>query len=328
MNESPSIETFSDLPPLCRSYATTLDSALSAYAPTTQQLLYFGLIRLFKQYPDVAGGPNDPIPAPVDEFEADLNRRVINLTDWGSVVSDLKRGAEHEWLLLQVQLEASLRALGGERFARDEAAQEALVTLVSTLRKLHHWVEIEHCSDVPALVRTAKRELRNVYDFNSPFYAYAKLIARNFMRQHWRRTRREISVEHAESEPTLADTPEEWLRLQEEMQQTGDQVRRLRLELARLLRILQTELSPRQTDVVMLTLASRRQFWLALKLSDIDVGSSFPEADLTRSDAAIALALNLSENSVRVHRSTAKRRLQEMDSLLGDLCGYLLSSHG
>jgi DNA-directed RNA polymerase specialized sigma24 family protein len=209
-----------------------------------------------------------------------------------------------------------------------DALQEALLKIFGLLDKMVDERRLEETEDMVALVVDARPSLTNIYDFGSPFYAFAKRIARNELITQLRIENRQpiypgaleeiISVLPADPLPPLTED--------EHISQEA-QIRQLKIDLTRLLGLIEGHLTPKPRKVVCQTLVARPQFWRALAISGLAVPADFPPSSGFSTDLQIAAALGMTENSVRANRSQAKKRIQELDPLLGLLFERLVTPY-
>jgi hypothetical protein len=226
-------------------------------------------------------------------------------------------------------MEKALRYYSCGSDLKAEALQEALVKIWVLLDKMLNGNEVERTQDIVALVTDKRAAWTNIYDFSSPVYAFARRIARNELMTQlrkestqpiypgpWEDMEGRVTSVSPPALPEDEDSPFETWRLQ------------LKFDLARLLEIIQHDLTSKPREVVCQTLAAQPQFWLALELTGLSQPAAIPPRSRLASDAEIGMVLKLTENSVRVHRAHAKKRAQEIDPMLGPLFDRLITRRG
>jgi DNA-directed RNA polymerase specialized sigma24 family protein len=188
---------------------------------------------------------------------------------------------------------------------------------------------LEETGDIVALVANAQATLTNIYDFGSPFYAYAKRIARNQLITRLRKDGRKLAylisledVAYALSTPLPPQTPAE------EEETLSNTLLQLKIDLTRLLEIVERHLTPKPRQVVLHTLAARAQFWLALEATGLAPLEGISSKTGLTMDAEIARVVGTTENSVRVHRRNAKKQVQAIDPIVGLLLEGLITRGG
>jgi hypothetical protein len=317
-----------DLAIRCRQIVALYQVPSMGYRPIPQHLFFFALVWSLKQRVAYLQrvGADASLAEPLEQIAQ-------HLEVWGTAVSALKEKDEHEWELLRIQIEKAV-----ETAARDyqcqartdvkaEAIGNGLTKVFEILHKLPAADTLEATADLIALAVDRRDEFTNLYDFSSPFYPFVRRIARNELITLLRRERRETArlqpLEETAHTPVVPPPmPEE----DEEVAYKAAQ-RQLKIVLCRLLELVQTQLTPKPRLVVLQTLAARPQFWRALSLIELSAPAGFPPPTEPRNDAELGTILNLSENSVRVHRFTAKKCIQVIDPKLGQLLERLMTLH-
>ncbi|MBK8050639.1 MAG: hypothetical protein IPK16_28165 [Anaerolineales bacterium] len=179
-------------------------------------------------------------------------------------------------------------------------------------------------------LRLAGDDLVRLYDFFSPFYAYARRAAHNALMDVLARLPHNDADEMILALTAVIDSPSA-----EGIDAEIDAARfALRIDFERMLAMVDNELPERQHQVVRLTLALRPQFKRALLLILGVVADDFPELVRGASiDQAIASALTrqrpekpANENDVRVLRFHAKKKITTLDAVLGALLTRFLEA--
>jgi hypothetical protein len=203
------------------------------------------------------------------------------------------------------------------RVLQDEV-QHATDELALPLRDLWALPEEMAAEASGAICRTIihiRASHTGVYDFSSPFYAYAGRIARNELVSLFRRTRREpdpLPLDDQVGRP--APEPSHG----EDGVQGGEaRLLRLRIDLARLLALVQPEHPLNWHQVALQTMAARPQFWLALAATGLAPPSGISPPAAALEDQQIAGFLCMTVNNLRVQRAYARRRVGESDPMLG-----------
>jgi DNA-directed RNA polymerase specialized sigma24 family protein len=314
---------------ICRQAAVSPKTDSGDYRPTANQVFFFSLVWLQKR--KVAfKGPTDRLRGQKSTQLRSHARQVAHhLDEWGATVSRLKRREATAWELLRVQLEKAIRRYHNQpETARADALQEALLKIFQLLDKMIVAHDLDETRDIVSLVVKQRSRLTNIYDFSSPFYPYAKQIVRNELITQIRKEMREPIYPGAWEDvvfqlPAVPAPPnpgdEDLVREARLLQ--------LRIDLTRLLALIQRDLTPKAGRVICQTLAARPQFWRALKMTDLSPAKEFPPPFEPATDADLAAALSMTPNAVRVHRAQTKKQVQEMDAILGRLLEVLLARH-
>lgn len=318
-----------NLETICRQAATASETVVEGYRPTANQVYFFTLVCLLKR--GLSLPPRDPLS---DQDLAAVSGRACqvacHLEEWGATVTGLKRGDEREWELLRFQMEKAVRYYPCQPEAlKWDALQEALLKLFGLLDKMYDAPQLQATQDVVALVVKSRGALSNIYDFGSPFYAFAKRVARNQLitglRQGGRASAYLIPLDDVAYATSSASVPGSWSEDDRALSQT---LLQLTIDLSRLLDILEEQLTSKPRQVILYTLAARDQFWRALEVTGLAPPGTMPPQSQFAADSDIAQALGISENSVRVHRSHSKRRVQGTDPILGLLLEGLITRGG
>jgi hypothetical protein len=322
--------TLIDLEMICHQIAAQQEAGIDAFQPTPKQLYFFTLVWLLKKRPQWQHPEELLVGQDVSTLTERARLVAQHLGDWGAVMTRLRQLDAKEWELLRIQVEKAIKYYPSyPKEVKADSLQSALLKLFDLLNKMISWSALEE-ADIPALVLQIHPHLTNLYDFGSPFYAFAKRVTRNELisqlRKESRRPLYPISLDDlsdilpappvTQSTDASDDTDLQAFCLQ------------LKIDLARLLEIIQHHLPPKQSHVILHTLQSRAAFWRALEATGLPApaGLSPPAGLIT--DANIAQVLGMTENSVRVHRAQAKKPVKIIDSASGLLLESLLTGYG
>jgi hypothetical protein len=333
--------TVERLATICRGIGMTEAASAVSYEPTQKQIFFFSLVRALKesnrkwekaeQKQNLPRQPSDPLPF----LEADDAWRIAraaahHLDEWGSIVTGLQQRAAKEWELLRIQMDQAIHAFACPTELKDDALQDALLKVFHVLGELPPGQLLETTPSVFEFYVERQAALRGVYDFSSPLYAYAQLIARNTLFYQFRRNRRELIYPVAWDELTLGSaesvTEDHYQFEDDEIEREKEaQLFQLGIDLTRLFELVKAEMRPQQKRqlVVWHTLAARSQYWLALAQTALTPPTLLrptPQAN----DTDIAHTLGMSENAVRVHRKQAKIQIEAFDAASGALLETLL----
>ena len=304
-----------------------------SYRPVAHQIFFFVLVWLVKQkvqfqHANDEVRDRDGVALDPDEIDEQVHRVAVHLAEWGEVVAGLKRQEVQEWELLRIQMERALGRFGGRESDRDDALQNALLKIWSGLGRLIDANTLETTEDIVALVMEHRDKLASGYDFNCPFYAYARRIAQNELISQMRRDiRSPIVATSVEELAEVLEDPSQELRDEEEQAAFELARRHFKINLQSLLNMVQA-CPTGQRQVLLATLAARPQFWRALDISELPEPDGITRPGRLLTDAELALQLGMSENNIRVQRSHAKRRINSQDSVLGALLEQLIAADG
>lgn len=186
--------------------------------------------------------------------------------------------------------------------------------------------KLDETEDIVSLVVNTRLNLTNIYDFSSPFYAFAKVIARNELIIQLRKENRHpiYPIPFEDIITGLPTVPPPFVREEEDAAREA-RLWQLKIDLTHLLELIQHHLTPKPRRVVCQTLAAQSQFWLALTMTGLSVPDEFPPRFEFTTDLEIATTLGMTENSLRVHRVHAKKQVQAIDPLLELLFDKLLT---
>jgi DNA-directed RNA polymerase specialized sigma24 family protein len=324
------IITPTELKIICRQAAASQKMGMAGFEPTARQVYFLILVWLSKK--NKTGQCVEELLAGQDVtiLSERAQQVAYHLGEWGATVSKLKQGDEKEWELLRLQLEKVVRYYPcSSKEAKAEALQKSLVKLFDLLYKMAPWSELEKM-DVAAFVLNHRTTLTNLYDFGSPFYAYAKRLVYNELITQLRQENRHMALFTSLND---SDSPGAALTITisiGEAEEAGAQTFRLQLknDIAKLLDIIQHSLRPKPVQVMLQTLSRRDEFWRALKEAGLSAPPGLSRTSGLATDAAIAQTLGMTENNVRVHRSHVKKRVTEVDPGLGQLLESLIAPHG
>jgi DNA-directed RNA polymerase specialized sigma24 family protein len=314
----------------CRERASLQSTRANGYAPSSSQLAFFGFMWLSKKSGFAYSHLNQPIEEDVTILQSRLKTLDRYLEEWGGAVTQLREKNEQEWEVLRRQIEASLWGWTHPQHGCDDVVQDALTRLWMALSQLYDWRILENLSDSQGtmdMVLSSQDRLSGLYGFQSPLYAYAKKITRNVHRTKMRdRQHKEHSLFSEENLSRLnhVQGPEETdAFIQEDL---FEQWRlRLTTELTNLLRVIQRQLTEKQQAVVLHTLACRPQFWQAVEMTGVAVPAIMPPQTGRMTDRELGEALDMQDNSVRVHRNNAKQRIAAVDLFQGELLTILMN---
>ncbi|MCB9102289.1 MAG: sigma-70 family RNA polymerase sigma factor [Anaerolineales bacterium] len=320
--------TLSELEAICRQTAPKQTTDTGGFRPTAKQIYFFSLVWLLKRKVTI-GQATDCLEGEVAARGRDHPYQVANhLCEWGATATLLKQGDAIEWELLRLQQEKAIRYYGCSAEMKAEAVQQALLKTWKLLKKMADGSKIEQTQELVALILANRTIWTNIYDFSTPFYAFTKRIARNELVTELRKQSAEPLYPDSwdEIDAIVPSIPPPSLPVDEP---TVDlRPLQLKIDLAKLLELIQRQLTPKPRQVIMYTLAAQPQFWLALKIADLSPSAGFPVRAEFASDVELGQALGMNENAVRVHRANAKKLIQAHDPLLSLLVEALLTRRG
>jgi hypothetical protein len=321
--------TLTELESFCRQAATAQTAGAGNFLPTPKQVYFFTLIWLSKK-----GVTWDHVEAMPDSQEVTASLERVqqvtqHLAEWGAIITRLKQKDEKEWELLRLQIEKAVRCYPYiSEDLRVEAVQNALLKIFILLDKMIAWPDLE-MRDIAHFVQRARGDLTNLYDFGSPFYAFAKRLARNELMTQLRKRGRQgtYSLPLDDTESTLPALIVTTSFFEEDEVSVQTFHLQLKTDMAKLLETIEHDLTPRLLQVILQTLGTRAEFWRALEVT----GLSAPQGLLVDSrgmstDTYIAETLGITENNIRVHRVHAKKRLKEVDPNLALLLEGLITT--
>lgn len=325
-----SVITVAELETICGHAAITPLATSADFQPTPRQIYFFTLVWLLKRKV-LFGRAEDYLDGQLATDLTDHAHTVAqHLAEWGTTITGLKRREAKEWELLRIQMEKAIRYYHCQsEGVKADALQEALLKVFNLLNKMVAGRELDEAEDIVSLVVNTRLNLTNIYDFSSPFYAFAKRIARNELVSQLRQENRhpiypipfddmttDLPTVPPPSLPGDEETvPETWLW-------------QLKIDLTRLLELIRHHLTPKPRQVACQTLAAQSQFWLALAMTGLSVPDDFPPRSEFTNDLEMAATLGMTENSLRVHRIHAKKQVQTVDPLLALLLDKLLTRRG
>jgi DNA-directed RNA polymerase specialized sigma24 family protein len=320
--------TLDEIEGLCHQVAARYAPASELFWPSANQIFFFTLVWLQKRRVTLQHS-GDRLGGEAGANLADHVRQVAeHLDEWGATVSLLKQREAKEWELLRIQMEKALRYYSCASDLKAEALQEALVKIWALLDKMANGRELEESEDLVALVKDKRAAWTNIYDFSSPFYAFAKRIARNELITQLRQQSAEplypVPWEEIDAKvpPIPPPLPED------ETPSFDPRPLQLKVDLTKLMEIIQHYLTPKLRQVVCHTLAAQPQFWLALGITGLYPPNGFPPKSELTTDAEIGAVLGMTENNIRVHRAHAKKQMQELDPMLERLLETLMTRRG
>lgn len=305
------------------------------YSCSPNQLLFFVLVWALKQKRWVASSPDHLIGTDEKSVHARIDAVASHLGAWGESVAALKNGGDKEWQLLRIQISKAIeraanRYQSGRRtHMKDDALGTSLMKVLELLHKIPRPRSIEAVDDVPGFARAQQSSLSNIYDFGSPLYPFARRLAHNelvtALRKETRHRHRRIDIgqidllePHQDTIPDSAVDPEQvYLAARQSF----------KMALERLLTLVYDELTPKPSQVVLYSLAMRPQFWRAVNEVGAALPPDFPPSTLDGDDRTLGETLRITQNSIRVHRNHAKKRINELDPELGTLLARLMASY-
>lgn len=310
--------TVAELETICRQAVAMQVAALADFRPTAQQVYFFTLVWLLKQkvrFERAEDYLDDQIATDLIDHAHTVAQ---HLAEWGATITGLRQREAIEWELLRIQMEKAIGYYPCQAEGlKADALQEALLKVFSVLNKMVAGRKLDETADMVGLVVNTRLNLTNIYDFSSPFYAFAKVIARNELIIQLRKENRQpiypISIDNMSTDlPTVAPPSE----VEEEDAVREAQLWQLKLDLTRLLELIRHHLTPQPRRVVCQTLAGQPHFWLALTMTGLPAPDEFPPRSEFTTDLEMAMALGITENSLRVHRVHAKKQVHAVDPLL------------
>jgi len=309
--------------------APNQENVFAGYRATSNQALFFFLVWASKQK-NACDVSEQCLNCSTVVVENKIKDVLQYLDLCGQTVTGLRQKEEKEWELLRIVLEKMARSQTGHNDARVEAVGNAMVKLLRILQSMPDSDLVEHLDAPFQFVAENRDQLKGIYDFSSPFYRYAGVVARNFAVSYFRkRNNKNDDSESFDDILSIKEAPAHTLE---------DKVWEAEYEMARqkyherlqyLLDTIHSSLTPKPTQVILYTLAARPQFWMALEETQFPIPDYLPPQNSLHNDQDIAEALNLDVNRVRVHRAKAKNRISEIDPDLGRWLKRLIarSSH-
>jgi DNA-directed RNA polymerase specialized sigma24 family protein len=327
---SDAVMTIAGLKTLCCRVAAPGKAANGDFGPTANQIYFFMLVWLLKQKVTFQQADDYLDDQNTEELLHRAQQVATHLDAWGATVAELKRREAKEWELLRIQMEKAISYYYcHDQVVKADALQEALLKIFRLLDKMIGGHKLNETEDMVSFVVNARADLTNIYDFGSPFYAFAKRIARNELITQLRKESRHpiypIPLEDMGFALPMVPAP---ALTEDEHALAKAQILQLKIDLARLLQLIQSGLTLKPRQVVHQTLAVQPQFWQALTITGLSAPGDFPPPSALSSDLEIATALEMTENSVRAHRSQAKKRIQEIDPMAGLLLNGLINRRG
>jgi DNA-directed RNA polymerase specialized sigma24 family protein len=320
-------DSITDFETICRQAAAAQEPGTGNDRASDNQVYFFALVWWLKK-----GGhlpPPNPLSDPDITAVTERAKTVVqHLSEWGAVVSSLQQRDEKEWEMLRIQMDRAIRYYPCHPpQLKADALQEALMKVFRVLHKMPDGRTLDETHDMMALVLKARQDLTNIYDFGSPFYAFAKRVTRNQLISQLRKQGRDRtrSIFGAEMENIPAP---DVIGPQPEVDDKSSLRLQLKIDLAVLLEIVGHDLPPKRRQVILYTFAARPQFWRALEKTGLDLPDGIPQEGVVTSDAHIAQALKTTENNVRVHRREARKQVDEIDRILGLLFESLVAGRG
>lgn len=319
------VVTVAELGEICRRAVTTQPGQNADFRSTVNQVYFFILVRLqkqglrFRRAEDLLEGYG------VEDLTAQVNVVVDCLAEWGEMVTALKQSDDLEWELLRIQMTKALKRYTSQQ--QGDALQNALLKIFELLGKIPDldWATLDP-PKVVALVAKKRAHLTNIYDFRSSFYAFAKSIAHNMLRDQLRKEGRRLRY-LVYVEDMATDLPDSQSFLSSSAETDGPDLSQLRADLTHLLDQIQHHLTPKPRQVVYHTLGARAQFATVLAMVDLPWPEEIPRHPNGTSDADIARVLGMTDNTVRVNRSQALKRLVAVNPILIYLLETLFKRH-
>lgn len=327
MSESVSIAL--DLETICHQVAAVQKTDAGGFRPTSNQIHFFTLVWWLKKRGPVP--PQTPLSGQqISAVTERADQVAHHLDEWGTTVDGLKQRDEKEWELLRIQMEKAVKYYPCQpEELKADALQEGLFKVFRLLNKMYDGRTLEETGDITALVANAKTTLTNIYDFGSPFYPFAKRIVRNELISRLRKDGRASAyLIRLEDVAYALSTDPQPRSPREDNETLSKTLLQLRIDLTRLLEIVESRLTPRPRQVVLYTLAARPGFWLALEVTGLTPPEGISSKTGFTMDAEIAQAVGTTENSVRVHRRNGKKQVQAIDPIIGLLLESLITRGG
>ena len=317
---------------ICHEIAVATPSNDAGYQPSFAQLFFFTLVRAHKESHKQRKG-NEQLLMSIQRaddqllgVDAESVWRIAHtvaqfLAEWGAVVSRLQQRNATEWELLRIQMEWATKRYRCPLEIKDDALHDALLKLFAVLDAMPTSQKLDMAPNVLTFFAERQATVMGSYDFSSPFYAYAQLIARNTLFYQLRRTPHE-AIYSGDGDELGAEpgTIDHYAFEREEA------LLQLRLDLARLFSMIEGEMQRQlvRRQVVWHTLAARAQYWRALDETGLAPPIPLPPTPQT-SDSDIAQNLAIKTvNAIRVHRRQAKEQITAADTASGALLEMLM----
>lgn len=336
--------TLAQITAICQAVATPDLPDPNRYQPTFPQLFFFTLVYIAKAMKKQQGAATQVgfdwrQPAPVFDFAPQVIQTMAatvatHLSQWGAVVALLQARSAQEWELLRIQMEGATNRFAYPQEIKDASLSDALLKIFQVVTAMPSPDALQSSGDPFAFFVEQQTAMMSLYDFHSPFYAYAHLVARNALFYTNRRQREEPTYPFAWDELTVEPATEDHYDFEAEdaaeeaaakARQAAEERLQLHLDLARLFTFMTTEMQrqKRRRLVVWHTLAARSQYWLALALTGVPPPVTLPPTPHA-GDGEIAKALAMSENAVRAHRNQAKCQIERTDGACSALLAILM----
>jgi len=316
--------TVGELEQRCQQAATAQAEKQLGYAATPKQIFFFVLVWAAKQGIGFQQRTDELVGLSAEAIQKQINLVVATLPEWGETVRGLQDNDEREWLDLSQQMQRAIRRYHTGHDTED-SLQDATVKILGILFKMPSPTQLENAPDIVQSVIQNRRNYSNLYDFDTPFYAFAKMVTRNSLHEvnRKRSTNPDYPLEEWHEGPK-SETPEAKALQREQRREWEIQ---LQIDLTNLLAALDQQLAPKARQVILFTLAGRPRFWEALELAGVEPPSTFPPRTASTTDAELAEKLATTTNSIAVHRAQSKTKLANFDPLLGRLLVTLMDPH-
>lgn len=339
MNQSPTIQA---LEALCNAAASAYSENRDGYQPTATQIFFF--VAVWCQKNQV---PAQSVEEAIDRALCDgsAQTRVTTVANhlnlWGEAVSGLQQEMEREWLVLGKQMERGVKRYNVDSDLKEDALQTAQIKVWQNLAKIPAACELEEKADLIEFIVENQTRLKNIYDFGSPIYNWAKRVASNELGMAIRASSR--SQDRYPLDEWIQDS-EATAFMDSEVYQNGSvengsveagaadpqqaMVLQLRIDLTRLLDSVEDQLTRTQRRVIVYTLSVvRANFWLALTMASLTAPAAYHEDQTLDSDEKIANKLAKNVNTVRVTRANGCKRMGDYDTMLEHLLKLLMKKN-
>lgn len=315
-----SFVTLDELEAACAQQESPCEVQQTVYHPVKPHIFFFTLVWSQKQRQAFRIENNQLIGLCADKAQECIALVARHLGLWGEVVSGLQRNDEHEWFMAYEQVYRALYHYNCSEQLKEDAYHDAQIKILEILRKIPTAQQVYINKRIEQLVIEEQERFKNIYDFGSPFYNWAKTIAQNELNQMLNLPRTEpLPPDDSPDVPVVLPQLGSEAEFDEAIERLGNRFKRMLAEIEKLTS------KPRQ--VIYTTLAARQQLWIMLEVLGIESVQAIPAKIDAAGDSEIAKLLDMKENSVRVHRANALRTITTSDPELGDLLRKLMNPH-
>lgn len=328
---SPTIQA---LEALCNAKASACRKTRYGYGPSTKQIFFFVVVWCEKSRKP-SQSLEEVITLALRDGSAQTRVAAIanHLHLWGEAVAGLQNQSAREWLVLGKQMERGVKRYYVDEGMKEDALQTAQIKVWQNLSKLPVASHIEEEANLLEFVSNNAAGYKNLYDFGSPIYNWAKRVASNELGMTIRANKQTFDVYPLEewiSEPSATSFMDRGVVVDGSVNANGmdayqANALQLQIDLTRLLHSIDDQLTRMQRRVVIYTLSAlRANFWLALKITSLNAPADYYEDQTLDTDEKIANKLEKKVNNVRVTRANGCKRIGEYDAILEHLLKILM----